>query len=131
MFNLPLNSLKFFLFLCILTLSWNAYAETIKNTKNLIVSTQKGEESFMPVIADGKVWNFKTDDGKEIKLTLYPNGQGQMQIFFMSKKLTWKKYGNGFCLQGTPDGDKCIKLVQTGNGYKGTEKSGRTMTLTR
>ena len=87
--------------------------------------------ALVPAIADGKPWQMTTSDGKKMRLTINPNNTGTMEMFVMKRAITWKPTPTGFCINGTPQGEKCLVLEKTAHGYKGKGNDGLSMTLIR
>jgi hypothetical protein len=83
------------------------------------------------VIADGKSWKAVRSDGGTMTMTLNPDGTGKMSAGIMRLNVRWKPFPKGFCLQGTPEGDKCVVLRKTPGGYQAYENNVLMLTLSR
>jgi hypothetical protein len=101
----------------------------------LLATTSFGaaEQSIIAQVADGRAWNAKGDDGRPaLKLTLNPNGTGNMKAGIMGFNLKWKANGdNGFCMSGGPIKNSCMTLTPTAKGFSGISDDGKSLALTR
>jgi hypothetical protein len=83
------------------------------------------------LVADGKPWKATRADGGTMTLTLNPDGTGKIQMAIMSRPVRWRPAPNGFCLGGLPNGEKCVVLKKTTNGYRASENGVPMLSLSR
>ncbi len=73
-------------------------------------------ESYAGQIADGAGWTTTGANGRELMLTLNPDGTGQMRLGFIRRSLSWRESGERICLNGLPDGERCITFAPIEGG---------------
>jgi hypothetical protein len=82
-------------------------------------------------MADGQPWQATGPNGRPMQITFHEDGRAEMKMGFMRMKLSWIPTDDGFCLEGGPQGTKCVTLIQTDTGYQGIEGGQVTMVLGR
>lgn len=83
-------------------------------------------------LADGKPWIMESREGKVSRLTLYPDGSGNLKggPFEMSPR--WRATAEGFCLKPNAImGERCVVLVKRGDVFVAEQSGARAFTLRR
>ncbi|AZL59527.1 hypothetical protein EI545_12200 [Tabrizicola piscis] len=88
-------------------------------------------ESPASTVADGKPWNLTAPNGRKMAITFFQDGKVKMKMGMMSRNMTWQPTKEGICLIGTPNGDRCMRLEPTANGFVGFNGEEQTLTLSR
>jgi hypothetical protein len=66
-------------------------------------------------IADGQPWSMTTAEGRNGRLTLRPDGTGQMRADPMMLEATWREMpASGFCFKPSIAPERCVTLRRNG-----------------
>ena len=82
-------------------------------------------------LADGSPWSITMPNGRNGSLTMMPDGTGTIGVGPMRMQLSWQPTSNGFCMNTRRNGEQCVTLTGTGNGFVGTGPDGNTMQISR
>ena len=88
-------------------------------------------DSPAAIVADGQPWTSTTSDGRTMKITFFPDGRARIRVGIISRSLTWKATADGLCLEGGPQGNRCLRLEMSDTGVVGYDGTAAVMTLTR
>ena len=97
----------------------------------LTVSGPAAAQSIVDQITDGTEWTMQMDNGRSGRLTLNPDGTGQMRFGFLRRSVSWTGQDSELCLIGTPDGDRCMTWKPDGTGFVAAPEEGKALRLVR
>ncbi|MBO6605008.1 MAG: hypothetical protein JJ938_17810 [Roseicyclus sp.] len=81
-----------------------------------LLLTPAHAESYADQIADGGGWTMTASNGRQMTLTLNPDGTGQMRFGLIRRSLNWRESGDSICLAGMPDGERCVTFAPIEGG---------------
>ena len=85
----------------------------------------------MAQIADGRAWTMQSENGRNGKLTLNPDGSAQVRMGILSMGARWQRQPDGFCLDPDRGEARCLVLRPANGGFVGLENGVVVMRLTR
>ena len=88
-------------------------------------------QSVIERIADGNEWTMEMGDRFSGRITLNPDGTGQMRLGILRRSVIWTGGNNQLCLVGTPDGDQCLTWQPEGAGFVAMHPEGHALRLVR
>lgn len=84
----------------------------------------------MAVIADGQPWTAMPEQGRPARITLNPDGTGNLQAAIMLP-LHWRPQGDALCVSPPLAGPRCLRFRRTGGGFEAWQGGALDMRLLR